>query len=218
MSKKVVIVDYHLGNLFSVNQALINVGLDVSISSDKDIISQADAIVLPGVGAFTDAMQHLCKMEVDKVLRRLVIEEKKPFLGICLGLQLLFSKSEEFGETEGLGFIEGNVRKFKSMDDAGIKVRVPQIAWNTIEIPNSQSWKNTPLESINSGTDMYFVHSFYVEPLDKDVTLSETSYGGKKYTSSINKDNIFACQFHPEKSAQEGLKIYKKWSELNNLY
>lgn len=218
MSKKVVIIDYKLGNLFSVNQALINVGLDVVITSDKNVILNADALVLPGVGAFQDAINNLKQLELLDVLRQKVVTEKKPMLGICLGLQLLFTSSEEFGDSQGLDFVSGSVKRFKNTDNQGNKIRVPQIAWNTIEENLQDRWKGTPLDGIETGVDMYFVHSYYVEPQNKDIVLSTTDYGGLEYCSSILQDNIFACQFHPEKSGKEGLKIYKKWSEINKLY
>lgn len=218
MGKKVVIVDYQLGNLFSVNQALINVGVPVIVSSDKEVILGADALVLPGVGAFGDAMDNLRNLDLLDALNQKVLIEKKPLMGICLGLQLLFSSSEEFGTSEGLNFIKGVVKKFANTDADGSKVRVPQIAWNTINESNPGKWIESPLGDVKDGSDMYFVHSFYVEPKDNNVILSKTNYGGNDYCSSILEKNIFACQFHPEKSATEGLKIYKKWSELNKLY
>ena len=216
VKKKIVIIDYQLGNLFSVNQSLINIGLDPTISSDPKDIYEADAIVLPGVGAFGDAMKNLRDLKLVDPIRDFV-KTGKPLLGICLGLQLLFTKSEEFGSSEGLSFINGRVRKFKSTDRENVLVRVPQIAWNTIELPSTKSWENTPLHNIKEGADMYFVHSYYVEPDDKAMVLTETVYGDQVYTSSILHDNIFACQFHPEKSAGEGLKIYYNWAVLNKL-
>jgi len=218
MRKKVVVIDYKLGNLFSVNQALLNVGLDVTISSEKNDLMEADALVLPGVGAFQDAMDNLTNLELVDILEQKVVVERTPLLGICLGLQLLFSSSEEFGNSKGMGFVDGTVKRFKNTDENGNKVRVPQIAWNTIEEKSLHAWQGTPLGTIKNNADMYFVHSYYVEPTNDDVVLSTTNYGDIKYCSSIVQDNIFACQFHPEKSAKEGLKIYKNWSELNNLY
>lgn len=218
MRKKVVVIDYKLGNLFSVNRALLNVGLDVTISSEKKDLMEADALVLPGVGAFRDAMDNLRKLDLLDILGQKIVVESTPLLGICLGLQLLFSSSEEFGNSKGLGFVDGAVKRFKNTDENGNKVRVPQIAWNTIEEKALRTWQGTPLETVKSKADMYFVHSYYVEPANEDVVLSTTNYGNIKYCSSILQDNIFACQFHPEKSAKEGLKIYKNWSELNNLY
>lgn len=217
MGKKIVIVDYQLGNLFSVNQALLNIGMDVKVSTNLEEISSADALVLPGVGAFKDAMENLNHLNLrDPILE--AINQGKPFFGICLGLQLLLTESEEFGSTKGLGVIPGVVRKFANLDIYGNKLRVPQIAWNSIQMPISKTWEDTPLQSLNSGSDMYFVHSYYVVPDSNEIVLSETSYNDKIYASSILKNNIFACQFHPEKSADKGITIYKNWALLNNLY
>jgi glutamine amidotransferase len=214
--KKIIIIDYQSGNLFSISQALTNVGLNVKISSEADDITKADAIVLPGVGAFGAAMLNLEKMELVEPIKEFV-NSGKPFLGICLGLQLLFSSSDEFDSSRGLDIIKGNVRRFKNSDEAGKVFKVPQIAWNTIHKTENSSWEGTPLYDIGEEKDMYFVHSFYVIPDDKKVILTETIYGGVKYASSILKKNIFACQFHPEKSAALGLKIYNNWAVLNKL-
>jgi imidazole glycerol-phosphate synthase subunit HisH len=213
--KKILIIDYKLGNLFSVNQALTNFGLNVKITSDAHDLKSADAIVLPGVGAFGDAMNNLHNLNLVNPIIDFV-GSGKPFLGICLGLQLLFTESEEFGLTKGLGLIKGRVRRFHNTNREGEITKVPQIAWNQIHKVNNSSWKNTPLENINEGEFLYFVHSFYVIP-EEPVGLSETNYDGQKYISSIIKNNVFACQFHPEKSAHVGLSLYKKWADLNNL-
>ncbi|MFT4847956.1 MAG: glutamine amidotransferase [Sediminicola sp.] len=215
MKKTVVIIDYQLGNLFSVNQALVNIGLDVLISSDPKDIERADAIVLPGVGAFGNAMTNLNKLGLSQPIKDFVLGGK-PFLGICLGLQLLFSTSEEFGASEGLDLIKGKVKRF-SNEVKSKTIRVPQIAWNTIEKPQKDRWERTPLEKIRENEHMYFVHSYYVAPDDESVVLTTTTYGGMSYVSSIFKKNIFACQFHPEKSASEGLKIYREWAVQNQL-
>jgi glutamine amidotransferase len=216
MDKKVVIIDYQLGNLFSVNQALKNIGLETIISSNPNDIISADAIVLPGVGAFGDAMNNLINLGLTTAIKDFV-NTGKPFLGICLGLQLLFTDSEEFGSSKGLDLINGTVKRFSNIDLNNERVRVPQITWNTISMPNDKSWENTPLFDIKNNEDMYFVHSYYVVPSEKGVDLTYTSYGGLKYVSSVLKNNILACQFHPEKSANEGLKIYKNWAKQNNL-
>lgn len=213
--KKIVIVDYKLGNLFSVKQALTNIGLDVTITTDIKDIETADAIVLPGVGAFGDAMNNLESLNLVNPLKD-AIKNNKPFLGICLGLQLLFSESEEFVLTKGLGIIKGKVKRFNNTNKDGETRKVPQIAWNQIQKSNNRTWDNSPLKDIKEGTFMYFVHSFFVEP-EEPVGLSQTNYDGHLYVSSIQKDNLFACQFHPEKSAQDGLKIYHNWAEINNL-
>jgi glutamine amidotransferase len=214
-AKKICIIDYKLGNLFSVNQALNNIGLNVSISSNKDELLEADAIVLPGVGAFGDAMHNLEALDlIDPILN--AVNNGKPFMGICLGLQLLFTESDEFGVSKGLNLVSGKVKRFKDFQINGEKRKVPQIAWNQINRPSGVQWNNTPLSDVKEGEFMYFVHSFYVEP-DEPVVLTTTNYDGQSYVSSIIKDNIFACQFHPEKSGVEGLKVYRKWSIMNNL-
>src|SRR3972149_2543005 len=213
--KKILIIDYKLGNLFSVNQALTNIGLNVRITSNANEIKSADAIVLPGVGAFSHAMNNLRGLNLINPIKR-SIDSGKPFLGICLGLQLLFSESEEFGLTKGIGLAKGTVKRFNNNNRDGDTRKVPQIGWNRIHKINGISWKNTPLCDIKEGEFMYFVHSFFVEP-EEPVGLSQTNYNGQNYVSSIQKDNLFACQFHPEKSAQEGLKIYNTWAKINNL-
>ena len=213
--KNVLIVDYQLGNLFSVNQALNNIGIKVKITSNADELESADAIVLPGVGAFADAMNNLEGLNLINPLKKFIVTGK-PFLGICLGLQLLFTESEEFGLTKGLGLVIGRVKRFNNLNKDGETRKVPQIAWNQIYKINVNSWENTPLSDIKDGEFMYFVHSFYVEP-EEPVGLSKSNYDGQYYVSSIKSENIFACQFHPEKSAEEGLKIYNTWAKINNL-
>ena len=212
---KVLIVDYQSGNLFSVNQALTNIGLNVSISSNADDIAAADALVLPGVGAFGDAMKNLHALNLVEPLKKFVASGR-PFLGICLGLQLLFTESEEFGVTKGLDIVKGKVIRFNLNNKEGENRKIPQIAWNRINKSKHNNWNNTPLQDLKDGEFMYFVHSFYVEP-EEPVVLTETNYDGQNYVSSILKDNIFACQFHPEKSAQMGLLVYKTWASINKL-
>lgn len=213
--KKVCIVDYKLGNLFSVSQALNNIGLNVSLSSNKDELYEADALVLPGVGAFGDAMENLKTLDlIDPIVAS--VTDGKPFMGICLGLQLLFTESEEFGSYKGLDLVSGKVRRFNEKQSNGEIRKVPQIAWNQIDKPPGIVWDSTPLSKIKNGEFMYFVHSYYVEP-NESVVLTTTNYDGHSYVSSIIKDNIFACQFHPEKSGEEGLRIYREWSIINEL-
>ena len=204
-TKKVVIIDYQLSNLFSVYHACKQIGLDPVITSDKKEILQAEFLILPGVGAFGDAMNNLHKLDLVSPIHEYVATGK-PFMGVCLGLQLLFTESEEFGNHKGLNLVEGIVKKFPS------HLKVPQIGWNKIQ-KASQTWENTPLHSQNEGNFMYFVHSFYVEPINQADILTETNYCGVNYCSSVKKNNIFATQFHPEKSAKKGLEIYKNWAE-----
>lgn len=214
MSKKVVIIDYSLGNLFSVKQACDTVGINAKISSSKKDIDEADALILPGVGAFIEAMQNLESLDIVDTIKSNV-SNGKPIFGVCLGLQLLFSKSEEFGSGNGLDLIAGTIKKFPESVN-GKKIRVPQIAWNKIH-EHKQSWTNTPLKDINQDEFMYFVHSYYVDPTEESCILTKTNYEGMEYCSGILQDNIFATQFHPEKSAEKGISIYKNWAILNNL-
>ena len=205
--KKVSIIDYEGGNLFSVIQAWKSIGLDVSITSDYNKILTSDGLILPGVGSFPYAMKILKKSLVNPI--KDFISSNKPFMGICLGFQLLFSTSEEFENCDGLDIIKGKVRKFKFKDDM---IKVPQIGWN--KIYNSKEWNNSPLKDISQNEFMYFVHSFYVDPSDKKNILTYSKYENFEYCSSIINKNIFATQFHPEKSSFEGIKIYKNWSKL----
>lgn len=207
---KIVIADYKLGNMFSVKQALLNIGADCCISYDGDEIRKADAIVLPGVGAFKDAMDNLNASGAGDAIKE-AVNAGKPFLGICLGLQLLLTESEEFGTSEGLNLVPGKVMRFNNFDNEGNTVKVPQIGWNTIESAGNVNWANTPLKDLTPGEHMYFVHSFYIVPDNPAVSVTKTQYGNTTYTSCIQHNNIFACQFHPEKSAAKGLTIYKNW-------
>lgn len=208
--KKIAIIDYQLGNLFSVKQACVYLGYDAVVTSDKNELLEADYAILPGVGAFGDAMNNLEKLDMVGPIKDF-IEGGKPFMGVCLGLQLLFTESEEFGAYKGLNLIEGTVKKFppRNADDEILKV--PQIEWNNIRESADRHWQNTPLRSCKSGDYMYFVHSFFVQPKTQDAVLSLTTYGGMTYCSSVLQRNIFACQFHPEKSGRHGVEIYKNW-------
>lgn len=208
---KIAIIDYRAGNLFSVLHACSYVGLDAEITSDKSKILSADGVILPGVGAFGEAMDNLKKLDLISPIKD-AIQADKPFLGICLGLQLLFSESEEFGIFQGLDIIKGRVVKFPPKNKQGQLVRVPQIGWNKIYSADNL-WKDSPLSGLNEGEFMYFVHSYYVCPEARENILSLASYEGIEYCSSVVKNNLFACQFHPEKSASEGIKIYQNWAK-----
>lgn len=207
MSKKVVIIDYSLGNMFSVQQAFAHFGVKAIVTDNKEEIDSADALVLPGVGAFAEAMNCLNTNNLVAPIKS-SIEKGKPFLGICLGLQLLFDTSEEFGATNGLGIIPGTIKRFNFNDP---KIKVPQMGWNNIIEPSLNKWENTILSNITSNEFMYFVHSYYASPINPEHILCETEYEGLKYCSAVIKGNVAATQFHPEKSAIEGLKIYKNW-------
>ncbi|MFN8115617.1 MAG: imidazole glycerol phosphate synthase subunit HisH [Bacteroidia bacterium] len=209
MSKKIVIVDYESGNLFSVAQALTHLGADVTITNDVDKIRGAQSLVLPGVGAFPDAKNNLDRLNLSDAVVDF-IKSGKSFMGICLGMQLLFEESEEFSLTKGLGIVKGSIKKFQDHSN----MRIPQIAWNTI-YNSKRTWENSPLHNIKQNEFMYFVHSYYAKPLEENVVLTNTKYHDFEYCSSVLMDNIFATQFHPEKSAVEGLKIFENW--IKNL-
>lgn len=201
----IAVVDYGMGNLRSVSKALEHVGAEVVVTSDKGKIADAGAVVLPGVGAFKDAVKNLKKLGLWEVLKE-EVEKGKPFLGICLGLQLIFERSYEFGEEEGLGFIEGEVVRFNL--PKGYKI--PHMGWNQV----FKRKESVLFEGIREGEFFYFVHSFYVVPKEESVKLTETEYGGIYFTSSVEKDNIFATQFHPEKSQKAGLKLLRNFVRL----
>jgi imidazole glycerol-phosphate synthase subunit HisH len=213
LNKNIAIIDYKMSNLFSVKAACKKVGMSSIITSDREEILNADIAILPGVGAFGNAMENIKALELEKTIFSF-IDSGKLFVGICLGLQLLFDKSEEFGYNQkGLGIIKGNVKKFEFTNTGEQRIPVPQIGWNKI-MKNKQKWIDTPLGKNNDKDYMYFIHSFYVKPKNKKIVLSTSKYGNTEYCSSIKENNIFACQFHPEKSGETGLKIYnniKKW-------
>ena len=219
MTKKpklsVAIIDYAMCNLFSVQHACRHVGFNSYVTSDKDDILKSDAIILPGVGAFGDAMANIRRMDLVAPIKDF-IDSGRPFMGICLGMQLLMSESEEFGRHRGLNIIEGNVIRFPSTIDEGRKVKIPQVGWNRIFHPDESldAWQKTPLQQIRDGEYMYFVHSYFAVPSNYRVVLSESAYEGIKFCSSLSFRNINAFQFHPEKSACEGIKIYKTWETI----
>ena len=203
----ITIVDYGMGNLRSVQKAFELFSSNIKISSSAKDILDSEKIVLPGVGAFGKAMEELKKRNLAQSIKQF-IKEEKPFLGICLGLQLLFSESEEGGRIKGLGILEGTVKKFE--DNMGLKI--PHMGWNKISVRGQGSGVNV-LEEVPDNSYMYFVHSYYVEPVDRDIVLCETEYGNA-FTSGIHRDNIYAFQFHPEKSQAVGLKIVKNFASI----
>ncbi|PSM52332.1 imidazole glycerol phosphate synthase HisFH, HisH subunit [Campylobacter blaseri] len=200
------IVDYGAGNIKSIENAFLSVGAKIKLVKDPDELIRFDRIVLPGVGAFKDAMEILKKINLDEAIKDF-IKTGKPFLGICLGLQLLFETSEEFETSNGLGILKGKVVKFdKSKFDKNLKI--PHIGWNSLELrKTSQLTKN-----LKDKPYMYFVHSYHIE-CNKDILLSKTFYG-YEFTSAIEKDNVFGLQPHPEKSGEVGLKIVKNFMEI----
>jgi glutamine amidotransferase len=198
----IAIIDYGMGNLRSVEKGFLKVGVDARVVAEPRAIDDAMAVVLPGVGAFRDCMKNLSGMSLTEPIVR-SIGKGKPYLGICLGLQVLFSESEEFGTYRGLDIIKGKVRKFRT------DLKVPHMGWNNVKL-----LRRPPLfEGIKDESFFYFVHSFYVDPEDTGVIAATTDYG-ITFTSMIWKDNIFATQFHPEKSQETGLMILKNFGDF----
>lgn len=221
---QVAIIDYGMGNLFSVRQACEFVGLQAVITSTASEIRAADAVILPGVGAFRDAMTTLERLDLVKVLQD-IAASAKPLMGICLGMQLLMTESYEFGNHVGLGIIDGPVVSLrKSVAEFGT-LKVPQVGWNRIYVaptlpgpeasaPPEPPWKSPLLQDLSNGEYMYFVHSFYSKPTDPEVVVSTTKYGPVEFCSSLSSNNIFACQFHPERSGPGGLQIYRNFAKI----
>lgn len=216
MSKtEVAIIDYGLGNLFSIKHACEQVGLSVIITEKAAEIQEARSVILPGVGAFGDAMDALKRLDLITPIKELAVNGK-PLLGICLGQQLLFSESEEFGSHKGLDLIPGRVRYFPVQEIDGRNYKVPQVGWNSITPPSTRTngWDGTLLEGLKPGTNMYFVHSCYVEPENDDAILATTSYGHVDFCSATHHKNIIAFQFHPERSGEEGIHVYQNFANL----
>ena len=206
----IAIIDYGMGNLRSVQKGFEKVGLDAVVTADPRVVLEAERIVLPGVGAFRDCMSNLEQGGfVEPILR--VIREGRPFLGICVGMQLLLTDSVEFGLYQGLNVIPGHVLRFPDgMEECGEKLKVPHMGWNQLHIR-----RPAPIfAGIESGTNVYFVHSYYAKPDDDAFVATATNYG-LDFCSSIVKDNIVATQFHPEKSQDAGLQILKNFGELS---
>lgn len=207
----ITIIDYGMGNLRSVQKAFELFYKEVRVSSSIEDVLASSKIVLPGVGSFKIAMKELQKRKLVDVITG-VIEEGKPFLGICLGLQLLFSESEEGGSVEGLGILKGRVRRFKDTD----ALKIPHMGWNRIRLSvignrlSVTDHRSPILNGVPDGSYMYFVHSYFVEPEDKDIILCQTQYG-TLFTSGIHRRNLYAFQFHPEKSQSLGLQIIKNF-------
>ena len=202
----IAIVDYGVGNLFSLSSSFAAIGADVVVSGDADVIRSAEKIILPGVGAFEDAAKKL----FDSGLGEIVIEEAragKPILGICLGMQLLFDRSFEYGEHKGLGLIKGDIRPITDVIDKNLKV--PHIGWNALKLSSPRS----PIfKYLKDGDYVYFVHSFYGANCDESV-IATTEYSAT-LTAAVARDNIFGCQFHPEKSGEVGLSILRAFCEM----
>ena len=200
----IAIIDYDAGNIKSVEKAINYLGSECTITRDPDVILNADGVILPGVGSFGDAMGKLENYGLIPVINQ-VAEKGIPFIGICLGLQLLFDESEESPGVKGLSLLKGKIKRFPS--DMGLKV--PQIGWNSLEYDNPGKL----FEGISEGSYVYFVHSYYLEAEDKSIVKASSEYG-VKFHASVELGNIFACQFHPEKSSDVGLKILSNFLKI----
>ena len=200
----IAIIDYDAGNIKSVEKAMLLLGQQVVITRDKETILNADKVILPGVGAFGDAMAKIRQYGLEEVIHQ-VVEKKTPFLGICLGLQLLFERSDETPGVEGLGILKGEILRIP--DKEGLKI--PHMGWNSLSFPRAgRLFKDLPEESY-----VYFVHSYYLKAEDEEIVTATTDYSTLIH-ASVEKNNIFACQFHPEKSSDVGLQILKNFVEL----
>jgi glutamine amidotransferase len=212
---RAAIVDFALGNLFSVAHACRQVGLVPEITSDRAAIAAADLVLLPGVGAFGDAMANLRRLDLVEPLKDLALSGR-PLVGICLGMQLMLAQSQEFGLHQGLGLVEGEVVRFARPAGPRGLLKVPQVGWNRIHRPPAADdpWAHTPLEGTAEGQYMYFVHSYYAKPLNPEVVLATSRYGDVEFCSALRLGNVYAFQFHPERSAAGGLAIYAQLTQL----
>lgn len=203
----IAIIDYGMGNLRSVEKALEKLGADVEIVSDAERLNLSDKAVLPGVGAFKDTMRGIEERGLGKVIRE-YIDSGKPYLGICMGLQILFDESAEGGLNKGIGLFKGKVERFKPCD----RLKVPHMGWNQLKFQKSGSLCPL-LKGIKDESYFYFVHSYYVAPADRGVIAGATNYG-VEFTSMIWRENIYGVQFHPEKSQNVGLKMLKNFIDI----
>jgi glutamine amidotransferase len=211
----IAIVDYDLGNVRSVGNAFAYCGAQVSLTRNHKELMGASGLILPGVGSFAFGASQLRKYGLFEVIKSFS-ESGKPILGICLGMQLLMSQGEEHGQTEGLGLIKGVVKSLREL--GGLNGRLPHVGWNSLAKPEDCSWSDTILNDVEEGTCMYFVHSYAAIPIDPLNRLSETEYGGVRFCSSIRSGNIYGCQFHPEKSGHDGLRLIKQFVSITNEF
>ena len=205
---KIAVIDYQLSNMFSIKNALSILGFEVEVTSDYSTILSCDGAILPGVGSFPEAINNIKELNLDGAIKDF-IASGKIFVGICLGFQLLFDKSDEIEDTLGLGILPGEVKSFSALND---RIRVPHVGWNNVKKKQILNINNNlnPLKKFNDEEYFYFVHSCYVKPMDNNDIYTSTQYGGIDFCSSILKENIFACQFHPEKSGKKGIRIFSE--------
>lgn len=201
----IAIIDYDAGNIKSVEKALQKLGADVVITKEAEVILNADKVILPGVGAFGDAMTNLMKYGLDEVIRQ-VVAKGTPFLGICLGLQLLFERSDETPGVKGLGVLKGEILRIPEKEE----LKIPHMGWNSLHFQND----GRLFRGLEEQSYVYFVHSYYLKAIEEEIVKATTNYSVNIH-ASVEKGNVFACQFHPEKSSDVGLKILKNFVELD---
>jgi len=200
----IALIDYDAGNIRSVEKALIKLGQEVCVTRSRELLLRADKVILPGVGAFGDAMKHLHEYDLVDVIYE-IVKKRTPFLGICLGLQLLFERSEEAPGVKGLGILEGEILRIPE----GEGRKIPHMGWNSLQLQNN----GTLFAGLQGQPYVYFVHSYYLKAREEQIVKASTCYGTGIH-ASVEKDNVFACQFHPEKSSGTGLQILKNFAQL----
>lgn len=208
---RIAVIDYGVGNIKSICRAFERYDVEICLTNEQEAIVSSDGVVLPGVGAFAHGMGKLKEYGLDDTLRECSVRGG-PILGICLGMQMFFDTSTEFGVTEGLGLIPGEVLKIEPGDP--IYMKLPHVSWNGIHQDDPASWDGTILDGLDDSEDVYFVHSYYVKPENRDHVLSKTFYSNFEYCSTVKSGNIFGCQYHPEKSGQVGLKIINNFVKI----
>jgi len=214
MNTPVTIIDYGIGNLRSVTMAFEHWGAKIKLTDSAIDILKSDRLVLPGVGAFSDGMARLLKMGLIEPIK-LFNQTERPFLGICLGMQMLFDCSEEFGLSNGLGLLTGRVVKIPESSTNGVPHKIPHIGWNELQKPSDNcEWNNSILDGIKPLTSAYFVHSFTAVPAQQKIRLADCYYNGQLISAAVRKNNLYGCQFHPEKSGKSGLIMIKNFIEL----
>ncbi|OAS90755.1 imidazole glycerol phosphate synthase subunit HisH [Achromobacter dolens] len=214
MSKTVTVVDYGIGNIFSVTRAFEKCGAKVIVSGNADEIMAAERLVLPGVGAFSNGMQGLQSRDLIVPIKD-YSASGKPLLGICLGMQMLFTESEEFGSHQGLDIISGTIAPITPHDESGRDMKVPHIGWSKLNRPHPDAlWDDSILKHLGADPYCYFVHSFTAVPTEESSRLADAQYGDCRISAAVRKGNVFGCQFHPEKSGATGLKIISGFLEF----
>lgn len=210
MTRDVTVIDYGVGNLYSVASAIEHLGGKPRLTNDPDVVAKAGRLVLPGVGAFASGMEALRKLHLVDAIRTYAATGK-PLLGICLGLQFLFDHSEEYGRHDGLGLIPGGVVRIPDVGANGLPHKIPHIGWSEIRPRPGGSWTGSLLQGVPEGSTMYFVHSFTAFPAKEEHRLADANYDGCRLSAAVSRDNIIGCQFHPERSGAFGLGIIERF-------